>query len=205
MKHYFNPKSRAATTNWMLRELNAAHEQVMVDFAVQDDNLSEMHRINPMKKLPVLADGDVVITEVAAICAYLADKFPEKKLAPAVGTAERGAYYRYLFVAGNTIEPIFTLSAADMVHPHPSYAGWGDMPRVMATIEALTPEREWALGAQFTAADVVFGGLLDYGIKFGWFEPSAKVAAYVARIRQRPCYLQSHPDAVAEVSGSRIA
>ena len=192
MKHYYNPMSRAISTDWMLKELDAPHEQIRIDFKINENNSADFRNINPMGKLPTLVDGEVVVTEVSAICAYLADKFPEKKLAPEIGSVERAAYYRYLFFAGNTIEPAFSLAACGFEHPDPMSAGWGDMQRVLATIEEMTPEIDWALGEQFTAADVVFGGLLDFSITFKWFEPSPKVAAYVERIRQRPAYKETH-------------
>lgn len=192
MKHYYNPMSRAISTDWMLKELDAPHEQIRIDFKTNENNSADFRNINPMGKLPTLVDGEVVVTEVSAICAYLADKFPEKNLAPEIGSVERAAYYRYLFFAGNTIEPAFSLAACGFEHPDPMSAGWGDMQRVLATIEEMTPEIDWALGEQFTAADVVFGGLLDFSITFKWIEPSPKVAAYVERIRQRPAYKATH-------------
>lgn len=119
--------------------------------------------------------------------------------APEIGSVERATYYRYMFFAGNTIEPVFSLTACGFEHPDPISAGWGDMPRVLATIEDMVPEEaNWALGEHFTAADVVFGGLLDFSITFKWLEPSSKVAAYVERIRRRSAYqaAHSHFDAV---------
>jgi len=202
MKHYYNPMSRAVTTDWMLKELDVQHEQIIVDFTADENNLPEFRNINPMGKLPALVDGDAVVTEVAAICAYLADKFPEKKLAPEVGSVNRATYYRYLFLPGNTIEPVFSLTTSGLEHPDPASAGWGDITRVMATIEAMTPEADWALGEQFTAADVVFGGLLDFSMVFNWIEASPKVAAYIARIRQRPAYRETHR-AFIEMTGQK--
>ncbi len=192
MKHYFNPMSRAVTTDWMLKELDAQHEQIIVDFTADQNNVADFQDINPMCKLPVLVDNGIVVTEVAAICAYLADKFPEKKLAPNADSIGRANYYRYLFIAGNTIEPAFSLASVGIEHPEPKSAGWGDMPRILETIEAMTPDKDWALGEQFTAADVVFGGLLDFAMVFNWVVASPKVSNYVARIRQRPCYQKSH-------------
>ena len=200
MKHYYNPMSRAVTTDWMLKELDAPHEQIIIDFTADENNLPDFRKINPMGKLPVLVDGETVVTEVGAICAYLADKFPKKKLAPEIGSAQRAAYYRYLFIAGNTIEPAFSLTASGLEHPDPKGAGWGDISRVLATIEAMTPETGWALGEKFTAADVVFGGLLDFSMIFNWIDASPKVAAYVARIRQRPAYRETH-GAFLEMAG----
>ena len=184
--------SRGITTNWMLKELDAQHEQIIIDFATENKDLADFRKINPMGKVPTLVDGETVVTEVAAICAYLADKFSEKGLAPELGSVERAAYYRYLFIAGNTIEPALTLAASGIDHPDPRSAGWGDISRVLTTVEAMTPKTNWALGKQFTAADVVFGGLLDYSMTFNLIDASPRVAAYVARIRQRPCYRETH-------------
>ncbi len=197
MKHYCSPLSRASTTIWMFEELDVPHEQVLIDFTKEENRTPDYLAINPMGKVPCLVDGDVVVTEAAAICAYLADRFPEKGLAPAPDSPERGVYYRYLFAPGTTFEPVFALSALGIEHPNPTSAGWGDMPRVMNTIESMTPEQDWALGESFSAADIVFGGLLDFAMVFGWFEASPKVAAYVDRIRARPAYRSTHEPFIA--------
>jgi glutathione S-transferase len=192
MKHYFHPVSRAATTDWMLRELDAPHEQVLIDVAAGGQDTPEYEAINPMRKVPALVDGDVVVTEAAAICAYLADKFPEKGMAPPPGSTERGRYYRYLFFPGTTLEPMLTMHSIGVEHPRPSSAGWGDMPRAMAAVESMTPAGGWALGEHFTAADVVFGGALAFFSGFGILDASPAVAAYVERITARPAYQASH-------------
>ena len=196
MKHYFNPMSRALTTHWMLVELGVEHEQIVVDFISGEGKTPEFRSINPMGKIPTLVDGDVVVTEAAAICAYLADKYPEKGLAPPPGSKERGKYYRYLFVPGTTLEPMFTINLLKVDDYSAESAGFGDLERCLATIESMTPEKAWALGDQFTAADVVFGGFLDFAVMFGWLQsPSTKVAAYIARLKDRPAYQQSHDPA----------
>ena len=192
MKHYFNPMSRAVTTDWMLKELDAPHEQILVDFRAGENDSPEYRGINPMGKVPALVDGDVVVTEVAAICAYLADKFADKGLAPPLGSTERARYYRYLFFPGTTLEPLLSVAKAGLEVGSPQSLGWGDMPRGMAAVESMTPETGWALGEQFTAADVVFGGMLDFSIRFDWMEPSPRVVAYVERIRARPAYQATH-------------
>lgn len=196
MKHYYHPMSRAVTTDWMLTELDAEHDQVLVDFPSGENNSAEYRAINPMGKIPALVDGDVVVTETAAICAYLADKYPEKGLAPAPDTPERGSYYRYLFFAGSTLEPMFTVSLLGITDYPAQSAGWGDLERCLAAVESMTPADGWALGSSFTAADVVFGGTLDFAIQFGWLSaPTPKVAAYVRRIKDRPAYRASHDSA----------
>ncbi|MGE6433900.1 MULTISPECIES: glutathione S-transferase family protein [Shewanella] len=192
MKHYYNSMSRSVTTDWMLKELDVQHEQININFSEDSPELRDLQAINPMGKLPTLVDGESVITEAAAICAYLSDKYLDKKLAPAVESNQRAKYYRYLFITGNTIEPALTLAASNIEHPNPATAGWGDKTRVVATIEAMTPNKGWALGEEFTAADIVFGGLLDSAVTFGMLAPSPKVAAYISRIQQRPAYKETH-------------
>jgi glutathione S-transferase len=193
MKHYFNPQSRAMTTHWMLMELDADHEQIVVDMQSGETASPEFRAINPMGKIPTLVDDETVVTEVAAICAYLADKFPEKGLAPAVGSTKRGSYFRYLFVPGTTLEPMFTVKSLNVGDYPAESTGFGDLQRCLATIEEMTPTKDWALGTQFTAADVVFGGTLDFAIFAGWLEaPSPKQQAYVRRLKDRPAYRKSH-------------
>jgi len=133
------------------------------------------------------------VTETAAICAYLADKFADRGLAPPPGSTQRGRYYRYLFVPGTTLEPLFSVVARGLQVEDPRSVGWGDLPRGLATIESMTPEAGWVLGEDFSAADVVFGGLLDYATRFDWMKPSSMVEAYVGRIRARPAYRAAHP------------
>jgi glutathione S-transferase len=195
IRHYFNPMSRAASTDWMFREAGAEHEQVWVDIQAGDTRAAEYLALNPMGKVPMVVDGGVVITEVAAICAYLADKYPEANLAPAPTSALRGRYYRYLFYPAANLEPVFALKQM-AITDYPSLSvGWGDLERCLATIEAMTPDREdvWVIPGQFTAADVVFGGTLDLSLQFQWLTaPSDKVMAYVERIRARPAYQASH-------------
>lgn len=193
MKHYYHPMSRAVSSDWLLREMQIEHEQIVVDFMAGENNTPEFRAINPMGKIPALVDGDVVVTETGAICAYLADKFPEQGFAPAPGSAQRGHYYRYMFYPGTVLEPMFSIAQQDGVDIAPQSAGWGDLERCLTTIEQMTPLSAWALGEQFTAADIVFGGTLDFAMQFGWLgAPSQAVAGYVARLKKRPAYRASH-------------
>jgi len=177
----------------MLTELDVEHEQIIIDFLEGENRGPEFSAINPMCKVPTLVDGEVVVTETAAICAYLADKFPEKGFAPETGSVERGRYYRYLFFPGTTLEPMFTFKQFDATNYSAQSAGFGDEERCIATVESMTPENDWALGSQFTTADIIFGGTLDFSVQFGWLtSPSPKVAAYVKRLKARPAYRESH-------------
>ena len=194
MQHYFNPMSRAITTHWMLTELDAPHEQHLVDIFAGETDTPEYRAINPMGKIPVLVDEGVVITESAAICAYLADKYIDRGLAPPIDSPERGAYYRYLFFPGQTLEPALTAERLGGVDEAPRSTGWGDLQRCLESVEAMTPAEGWALGERFTTADVVFGGTLDFFVAFGMLsEPTAKMTAYIDRLRAREAYIKSHP------------
>ncbi len=193
MQHYFNPMSRAVTTHWMLKELEVDHDQITLDFQAGDTQTAEFRTINPMGKVPTLVDDGVVVTEAAAICAYLADKYIEKGLAPPFDSPQRGRYYRYLFFPGTTLEPMFSAKQFGLTDYSAVSAGWGDFERCMAAIEAMTPDTGWVLESGFSAADVVFGGTLDFAMQFGWLDaPSSKVMGYVNRIRERPAYQESH-------------
>ncbi|MEO0376810.1 MAG: glutathione S-transferase family protein [Cyanobacteria bacterium P01_A01_bin.17] len=192
MKHYFNSMSRALTSDWMLRELDAEHERIIIDIQAGEQNSPEYRAINPMSKVPTLVDGDIVITEAAAICAYLADKLAEKGFAPSPGSPERGRYYRYLFFSGTTLEPLLSVTSLGIENIKPQTMGWGDMPRVMAAVESMTPATDWALGETFTAADVVFGGTLAFFCGFNMMTASPKVASYVERIKSRTAYQESY-------------
>lgn len=193
MKHYFNPASRAVTTHWMLEELGVDYEQITLDFEEGGTQAPAFRAINPMGKVPTLVDGDVVVTEVAAICAHLADRFPEKGMAPPIGSSERGQYFRYLFFPGTTLEPMFTSQQNGMTSYSAASVGWGDLDRCMAAVDAMTPSTGWALETGFSAADVVYGGTLDFAVQFGWIEtPTDKVAAYVRRLKARPAYRATH-------------
>lgn len=177
----------------MLTELGVEHEQVVVDFASGEGRTPEYLAINPMGKVPALVDDGVVVTETAAICAYLADKYADKGFAPSIDSPERGRYYRYLFFPGITLEPMFTTKMLGFTDYPAESAGWGDFERCMNTIEEMTPGSDWVLESGFSAADVVFGGTLGFAAQFGWIEsPSAEVAAYIARIKARPAYRESH-------------
>ena len=129
VKHYYAPMSRAATTDWMLRELDAPHERVLVDIRAGEQNLPEYREISPTGKVPALVDGDVVVTETAAICAYLADRFPDRGFAPSIESSVRGSYYRYLFFPGTTLEPLLSVTSLGIDDYNAVGMGFGDTER----------------------------------------------------------------------------
>lgn len=191
---YYNPRSRAQMARWMLEEVGAPYDQVLVDFEKGEHKTPEFLALNPMGKLPTLVHKGVVVTETAAVIAYLADAFPKAGLAPAISDPLRGAYYRWLFFGGSCFEP----AMIDVMMKRPpvqkSMAGWGDFDDVKATLKtALTPG-PYLLGDRFSAADVYIGSELSWAMLFG--APGLKeepvFVDYVERLKARDAYQRAN-------------
>lgn len=200
MKLYYAPKTRSSRPRWLLEELGVPYELVPLDLTAESFPGEEYLKIHPLGVVPALEDNGTVIFESVAICAYLADKYPEKRLAPRPGTAERGKYYQWLFFATATLEgPIIqlfetTIDAMDPTAPGVAQAAekarerWSAAARVL---EREVADKEWLLGAHFTAADVVIGSLLVWGKFMGLLEGFPALQAYVKRLGARPANKRS--------------
>jgi glutathione S-transferase len=183
---YTNPQSRGQITRWMLEELGEPYDTIILDY---DRGLKspEYLAINPMGKVPAIRHKDVVVTEGAAICAYLADAFPAAGLAPPLGP-RRGPYYRWLFFAAGPFEAAVTGKALGLLAP-PERArsvGYGTFEDTIAALETAVAGADFICGDQFTAADVYVGAHIAYARSFGLVPESQVFADYVARIEQRP-------------------
>lgn len=181
---YHHPFSRAATVIWMLEEVSVPYELRYVDIMKGEQKHPDLLAKNPMGKLPVLVDGDTVVTEVAAIGLYLADRYGQGKLAPALDDPRRGTYYRWALFAPSVIEPGAMAEASKWAFK-PGQAGFGDYASMLATMEHAVSQGEYLLGADFTMADVVFGGTLRYMLRFKMVEPREAFTAYAARLEKR--------------------
>ncbi len=156
-----------------------------VDIRKGEQNRPEYRRLNPMGKVPTLTDGDVVVWESGAICAYLADRYPQAGLAPAIDDVRRGAYLRWLFFASSDIEPAFATRHAKLDAP-PLALAWGDYDRVVeAMVTALRPG-PYVLGQVFSAADIMLGSAVFYGTQAKLLDPRPEFAAYLETIQGRP-------------------
>lgn len=182
---YHHPFSRAAGAVWSLEEVGVDYELRFVDFMKGEQKSPELVALNPMGKLPILTDGDVVVTEAAAIALYLGDRYAPGRLAPTLDDPARGAYLRWSFFAPSVIEPGSLAKAAGWEYK-PSQAGWGTPEAVLDTIAAAIAGREYLLGDRFSMADVVFGGTMRYMLRFGMLEARPEFTAYVERLGQRP-------------------
>ncbi|WP_152045638.1 glutathione S-transferase family protein [Aureimonas psammosilenae] len=183
---YTNPMSRGRTARWMLEEVGAPYRAEVLDFgdAMKGDYL----RINRMGKVPSLVHGEVVVTETAAICLYLADVFPDAKLAPTVGSPERGAYYRWMLFAAGPLEAVITNRALQIepTEQQKKMVGYGDYATTLAALESHLSQTHYAAGSAFTATDVYLGSQLAWGMEFGMIERRPAFEAYRDRLKDRP-------------------
>ena len=184
---YTNPMSRGQIARWMLEETGVPYETVILDYGTTM-KAPDYLAINPMGKVPSIRHGDTVVTECAAICAYLADAFPAASLAPP--TDARGAYYRWLFFAAGPLESAVTNQAMGFVLPEgrEQMAGYGSLGDVLHALEQAVSGPQWICGDQFTAADVCVGSQIDWGLAFGTISASPAFTAYADRLRARPAY-----------------
>ena len=184
---YTNPMSRGQIARWMLEEVGAPYEAVVLDYA-GGMKTADYRAINPMGKVPAIVHGGKVVTECAAICAYLADAFPAAGLAPA--TDDRADYYRWLFFAAGPVEAAVTNKAMGFVLPEgrERSAGYGSLDDTLDTLETAVTGRSWICGGTFTAADVYVGAQIDWGLSFGTIPSRPAFEAYAARLRERPAY-----------------
>ena len=182
---YHNPQSRSTTVHYMLHEIGEPFEIVPIELKTGEHKRPEFLKINPMGKLPVLRDGDVIITETPAILTYLADKYPEAGLAPAIDSPERATYLRWLFFYGSCFEPALIDLALKRETP-PSMSGWGNPEHVLDTLSAALKPGPWLLGERFTAADVMMGSGVAYMLGFKVLPERPEFVEYAARIEARP-------------------
>jgi glutathione S-transferase len=191
---YHSPQSRSIRPRWLIEELGVPCEVKLVSLAAGDQKKPEYLKLNPNGAVPTLVDGDLVLWESAAICQYLADKYPEKRLAPAVGTPERGKYYQWIHYTMSGIEPpAVTIFLHTMRLPEaeriPALVDEAkpQLGRVITIVDDALAGREWMLGSQFTAADVMVGSALVWCQMLGLIgDQYANVPGYLARCAARP-------------------
>lgn len=184
---YHHPFSRAANVIWMLEEVGVPYEVRHVDMPKGAQKSPEMLALNPMGKLPVLTDGEAIVTESAAIALYLADRYSYGDLAPRVDDPARAAYLRWSFFAPSVIEPGALAKMGGWTFKD-SQAGWGSNEAMLATIESAIKDRAFLLGDKFSMADAVFGGTLHFMLMFKMIEPRPSFSAYAERLAARPAF-----------------
>lgn len=185
---YTNPMSRGRIVRWMLEEVGQPYETVILPWESGAAKAPAYLAINPMGKVPALTHRGVVVTECAAICAYLADAFPQAGLAPPPGSMRRAPYYRWLFFGAGPIEQITTLQAlrVEVAEGQRGMVGSGTAAEVMNALEGALTGRDYLDGEAFTAADLYIAAHLGWGMGFGTIEKRPVFEDYVARLNARP-------------------
>jgi glutathione S-transferase len=183
---YTNPRSRGAIVHWMLEETGMPYETKVLDFGTTMKEAAYLE-INPMGKVPAIVRGDTVVTECAAICAWLADAYPEAGLAPPPG--ERADYYRWMFFAAGPLEAAVTNKALGVAvdEKQRGFVGYGvGLEPVLDALESAIAANPWIAGERFSAADVYVGSQIGWGLMFGTIERRPAFEAYWARLTARP-------------------
>lgn len=184
---YTNPMSRGRIARWMVEETGQPYEAVIVPFGPAMKS-PDYRAVNPMGKVPAVRHREIVVTECAAICAYLADTFPEAKLAPP--NTQRGNYYRWLFFAAGPLEAAVSNRSLGFEVPDERrrMIGYGSFEDVMDTLEIAVSTNPFVAGHAFTAADVYVGSHVSWGLQFGSIEKRPAFEAYLARVTDRPAF-----------------
>lgn len=193
---YHNPMSRAVIVHWMLEEAGAEYEIRHIDFEKGDNRTPEFLAVNPMGKLPTIVVDGTPITETPAIIAWLADAYPAARLAPPVGSAERGTWYRWLFFGGSCFEPALIDQMFDRPAPdRPGALGWGSYKAVLAALEKGLQPGPYLLGENFSAADLYIGAEINWAMMFGapGLKDNSVFTDYVERLTARPAYQRTLP------------
>ena len=188
IQFYTNPMSRGQIARWMLHEAGVDYEQVLLDYGTSMKDASYL-AINPMGKVPAIMDDGKIVTETAAICAYIADRFSDAGLAPT--EAERADYYRWFFYAAGPLEAAWTARAFGFEPDakQQASAGYGTMDQVLAALTAKFDADDYVCGARMTAADVYVGGEILFGQQFGLIPKEGSLLAYAERMAARPAYI----------------
>ena len=201
IKLYHSRQSRSVRPRWLLEEIGAPYELVTLDMQKGEHKTPAYMKVHPHGAVPALVDGDLQLFESAAICAYLADKFPEKRLAPPIGTPARGLYYQWMVYAIATLEPpvidVFMQTAMlPEAERSPAVLAaarkkFGDVANVL---EQALGTRPFLLGEQFTAVDVMIGSTLGWAQMLGLLEGKKTLQEYVQRLSERPASQKAQGD-----------
>lgn len=188
MKLYYSPRSRSFTGLWLMEETGQPYERVLTDISTGAQKAPEFLAINPMGKVPALQDGDVGLGEAAAICAYVAERYPDAGLAPPVGDPTRARYLYWMFFASTCIEAA-VMQIFTKIQVPSSTAGWGEATQVFDVLDQALEKGPWILGGKFSAADIPIGSGLNFAINIFKMVPARpSFERYLARCSARPAF-----------------
>lgn len=189
---YTNPMSRGRIVRWMLEEVGQPYRTEILEFGTTMKS-PDYKAFNPMGKVPTISHKGIVVTEAAAICAYLADAFPEAGLAPPQGDPRRGPYYRWMFFAAGPVEAALSNTALGFKVPDErrGMVGYGSVEDVVNALEYAVSQSNYIAGDRFSAADVYVGSQIGWAMMFGTLEKRPAFEAYWQRISSRPAAIRA--------------
>lgn len=188
MKLYWSPRSRSFSALWLMEETGQPYERVLTDISTGAQKTPEFLAINPMGKVPALKDGDVSIAEASAICAYVADCYPDAKLAPPIGDPRRGKYLQWLFFSPGCIEPAI-IQIFTKIDVPTSTAAWGSATQVFDVLDAALEKGPYLLGETFSTADIMIGSGLNFAIRLFKMVPTRpSFDRYIDACSARPAF-----------------
>jgi glutathione S-transferase len=188
MQLYWSPRTRSFTALWLMEETGQPYERVLTDISTGAQKQPDYLAINPMGKVPALKDGEVALAENAAICAYVAERYPDAKLSPPVGDPARAKFLYWLFFLPGCIEPAM-VQLSTKFEMNPVAAGWGEAQRPFDVLDAALSKSPWLLGEHFSAADVAMGSMLNFAVRmFKMVSSRPSFEAYVDRCVARPAF-----------------
>ena len=186
MQLYWSPRTRSATALWLMEETGKPYERVLIDISTGAQKQADYLAINPMGKVPALRDGEVTLAENAAICAYVAERYPDAKLTPPLGDPLRAKFLYWLFFLPGCIEPAM-VQLSTKFEMNPVAAGWGEAQRPFDVLDAALSKGPWLLGENFSAADVAMGSMLNFAVRMFKMVPQRpSFDAYIDRCVARP-------------------
>jgi glutathione S-transferase len=188
MKLYWSPRSRSFTALWLMEEAGKPYERVLTHIDTGAQKSPEFLAINPMGKVPALKDGEATLAEQAAICAYVAERYPDAGLAPPLGDPKRAKFLYWLFFAPGCIEPAIMQLFTKIQVPART-AGWGDATQVFDVLDQALQKGPWLLGEKFSAADIMIGSGLHFGVRaFKMVPARPSFDRYIDACEQRPAF-----------------
>jgi glutathione S-transferase len=195
MKLYYAPQTRATRPRWLLEEIGAPYELVRLDLSKGEHKKPDYLEIHPHGVVPALVDGELALYESSAICMYIADRFPDKKMAPPPGSPDRGRYYQWMVYAMATLEPpvaqyaVHTRFAPEEKRiPHLAEEGKAKALEATAVLERALTGRQFLFGDELSAADVMIGSLLIWADRLGLASERPALQGYIARLKERPAF-----------------
>ncbi|HVM96039.1 MAG TPA: glutathione S-transferase family protein [Candidatus Acidoferrales bacterium] len=201
MKLYHSPRSRSVRPRWLLEELGVPYELIRLDFSQNQQKSTDYLKVHPHGAVPALVDGELTLFESAAICMHLADKFPDRKLAPPIGTDARALYYQWMVYSIATLEPPFLQVFLHTVRLPEEQRSAGTVSEarerfasVASVLTQALKSKPFLMGEQFSAADIMIGSTLTWAQIMGLLAGQDALQSYVARLSERPAFQKANAD-----------